>query len=88
MIMLLANGEISHITSNENIKVTVTKICSSALFRFFSTTPYAQGQNSAVNFPLSDTLSNDLANFFTIYMLRSKPTDRGKMKIQKEVQNK
>ena len=73
MIVLLANGEISHITSNENFKVTVTEICFSALFRFFSTTPYTQGHNSVVNFPLSDTLFNDLAHFFTVCMFRSKP---------------
>ena len=73
MIVLLANGEISHITSNENFKVIVTEICSSALFRFFSTTPYTQGQSSMVNFPLLNTLFDDLAHFFTVCMFRSKP---------------
>ena len=73
MIVLLANGEISHITSNENFKVIVTEICSYALFRFFSATPCTQDQNSMVNFPLSDTLFDDLAYFFIVSMFHSKP---------------
>ena len=36
-----------------------------------------------VNFPLSNTLSDDLAHFFTVCMFYSKPIDRGKKKIQK-----